>query len=161
MNNIIDKILPLIQYTLIFTVTFQHYWEKAVHISHQAKLPYDRCLTNDTTHDVKFLNKTYKNISGIWWSMFRVCHDPKQHTQKSVILMGVKSWSGPKKKFYRLTKLKAQKRSCHVVRSTVDWTIGHTLTTGILIRLDHALLCGILGYSDKLMVAYFVFFFYW
>ncbi|KAG5116688.1 hypothetical protein JHK84_042801 [Glycine max] len=59
---------------------------------------------------------------------------------------------GPKKKFYRLTKLKAQKRSCHVVRSTVDRTIGHTLTTGILIRLDHALLCGILGYSDKLMM---------
>jgi len=149
-NNIIDKILP-----------FQPYWEKHSPYITSSKITLWSILTNDTTHDVRFLNKICKNISGIRWSMFRVCHDPKQHTQKSVILMGVKSWSGPKKKFYRLTKLKAQKRSCHVVRSTVDWTIGHTLTTGILIRLDHALLCGILGYSDKLMVAYFVFFFYW
>lgn len=68
----------------------------------------DGRVTNDTTHDMKFLNKTYKNISGIWWSMFRVCHDPKQHRHKSVMLVGVKSW-GPKQKFYCLTKLKPRK----------------------------------------------------
>lgn len=115
-NNIIDKILP-----------FQPYWEKHSPYITSSKITLWSILTNDTTHDVRFLNKICKNISGIRWSMFRVCHDPKQHTQKSVILMGVKSW-GPKPKFYRLSKLKAQKKimpCCEVYSGSNHWLHPH------------------------------------